>query len=288
MDEQPAPPRSRQRRHRDPDVDPAPASAPQHRLTRPRAAVRIVGVAQSAALEFSALVLPTECVCCGAEDCTLCAHCSRSLRRQTSKPFRAEGRAPSLMREDGSTILQVVAAGVYRDELAMALLSFKRHGQRPVGRVLSASLRRAVESAVPGKGNFLLIPIPTSRSAFQARGFSPVELLLRGCRGSAVQAGPASRVRIARYLRLAPALGKPWATAGGQKGLTRGARARRVRYSMRVPLRCTGELTGWYCILVDDVLTTGATLAEAARAVTAAGGLVCGAVVLAATRPPDR
>ncbi|WP_256870812.1 ComF family protein [Paenarthrobacter nitroguajacolicus] len=55
---------------------------------------------------------------------------------------------------------------------------------------------------------------------------------------------------------------------------------------MRVRRGRGKELRGRRCILVDDVLTTGATLAEAARAVTLAGGVVSGAVVLAATRPP--
>jgi len=55
----------------------------------------------------------------------------------------------------------------------------------------------------------------------------------------------------------------------------------RVRRGLFAP-----EVNGRPCIIIDDVLTTGATLAEAARALGAAGAVVRGAVVLAATRPP--
>ncbi|WP_354170281.1 phosphoribosyltransferase family protein [Arthrobacter sp. UYEF36] len=74
---------------------------------------------------------------------------------------------------------------------------------------------------------------------------------------------------------------------GGQKGLGRGDRAQRVRGSMRVRRGLFApEVHGRPCIIVDDVLTTGATVAEAARALRAAGAVVRGAVVVAATRPP--
>jgi orotate phosphoribosyltransferase len=56
---------------------------------------------------------------------------------------------------------------------------------------------------------------------------------------------------------------------------------------MQVSGRNRRRVAGRRCIIVDDVLTTGATLAEAARALHLAGALVAGAVVLAATRPPD-
>ena len=85
-----------------------------------------------------------------------------------------------------------------------------------------------------------------------------------------------------------PAATGPRGLPGGQKGLGRGDRAQRVRGSMRVRrgLFAPARVDGRPCIIVDDVLTTGATLAEAARALRAAGALVRGAVVLAATRPP--
>jgi orotate phosphoribosyltransferase len=56
---------------------------------------------------------------------------------------------------------------------------------------------------------------------------------------------------------------------------------------MKVPGRRRARVAGRRCIIVDDVLTTGATLAEAARALHLCGAVVVGAVVLAATRPPD-
>ncbi|BCW76308.1 hypothetical protein NicSoilB11_26330 [Arthrobacter sp. NicSoilB11] len=73
----------------------------------------------------------------------------------------------------------------------------------------------------------------------------------------------------------------------GQKGLGRGARSQRVRGSMRVKPGARAKVAGRPCIIVDDVLTTGATVGEAARALHLAGAVVRGAVVLAATRPPD-
>ncbi|MFC8038664.1 ComF family protein [Paenarthrobacter sp. NPDC057355] len=206
---------------------------------------------------------------------------------------------------DGTVGIGVVAAGPYRDELAQCLLSFKHFGQWRAGGVLASCLGKALKAALGNQAGFSLVPVPTSGSAYRRRGFSPVHLILLILRLRRIEPqhrhlDVLEKVRIPltrqdsmtsllalvqRYLNVVPARESTLGTSG-QKGLGQGERARKVRGSMRVAPRRAGVVRGRRCILVDDVLTTGATLSEAARAVEAAGGVVCGAIVLAATRPP--
>ncbi|MFH5878099.1 ComF family protein [Arthrobacter sp. NA-172] len=303
---------TRRRRARDPDLADPRSDSGRHRGIHPVLLMRLAQGLGDACTELLAVVAPVECVCCGAEDSSLCGACARQLRHLCSSPFRAEGQAPALLSVDGSVMLPVVAAGQYRDELAQALLSLKHLGQRRVASVLAPALGRAIKAAVGETADLCLVPVPSSNAAFRRRGFSPVHLLLGHLlRRDALSGlhmrdalrkvgpGPAGRslALLARVERIAErVIGSSDASRGigpgvqgrgsGQKGLGRGDRVRRVRGSMAVRLFRERSLQGRDCIIVDDVLTTGATLAEAARAVTAAGGSVRGAVVLAATRPP--
>ncbi|AXH95826.1 ComF family protein [Ornithinimicrobium avium] len=94
--------------------------------------------------------------------------------------------------------------------------------------------------------------------------------------------GPArSRLPVLDGLRLARAV-------VDQAGLGADDRARNLCGAVRVRDRLVSRLQGRPCVLVDDVVTTGATLQECARALRAAG---CGpvvAVTLAATRRHTR
>ncbi|WP_426978739.1 ComF family protein [Pseudarthrobacter sp. O4] len=304
------------RRPADPDLALREVQPARHRGDYPRGLVRLADRTGAAAAELLSLAAPVDCVCCGAEDLALCGDCARQVRLLTRNPFRAEAQAPALMDMDGSVLLPVVAAGAYRGELAQAVLSFKRYGQTQLGDVLAKALAGAVSSAAGDSAALWLVPVPTSNSAYRKRGFSPVHLLLRrfiryALSEAATGAGPvvvdalrkagplawARKSRASASGLLGPGAAPKFGTgkgcdalqglAGGQKGLGRGARAQRVRGSMRAKGGLwPPELRGRPCIIVDDVLTTGATLAEAARALQLAGAVVRGAVVLAATRPP--
>jgi predicted amidophosphoribosyltransferase len=245
--------------------------------------LRAADLAAVAAAELLALALPVDCVCCGAEDLALCVGCERQVRLLTRHPFRAEEQAPALMKVDGGMILPVVAAGVYREELAQALLSFKRHGQHQLKAVLAKGLGHGIDEAAAGLDAVCLVPVPSGTGAFIKRGFSPIHLLLSARRQRRTRAGPP----VVDALRKSRSRAALQHLPGGQKGLGRGARAARVRGSMKVTGCMRRQVLGRRCIIVDDVLTTGATLAEAARALHLSGAIVAGAVVLAATRPPD-
>jgi ComF family protein len=273
-----------QRTSADPDLLVQPLWHARHRGEHRQPLLQAWDLLAGAAADIVALALPVECVCCGKEDLALCAGCERRLRMLTRHPFRAETGAPALMDTDGSVILPVVAAGIYREELSQSILAFKRHGQGQLRRVLSKVLANTLAAAHAGTDGMVLVPVPTSGSAYRKRGFSPVHLLLAGL--GRRRNDPRTECNDA--LRKVRSPGAGAGLTGGQKGLGRGDRSRRVRGSMRTTRGARGRsLRGRQCIIVDDVLTTGATLAEAARAIHEAGGIVRGAVVLAATRAPD-
>lgn len=208
--------------------------------------------------------------------------------------------------------LPVLAAGRYGRTVSVVLLAFKNHGHvdlaAPVAAALGGVLHHAPRafgrSGTAATGPILLVPVPTRASSRRRRGYDPLMVLLsRLDRGGNLPAGCV----LAPALRQRPLLGRLSATTtrggtaslvravlphaltgpdGGQKGLGRRGRRTNVLHSMNATAFRGRTLAGHDCIVVDDVLTTGATVAEAHRALVATGARVLGAVVIAATSSP--
>ncbi|GGC87562.1 hypothetical protein GCM10011512_13140 [Tersicoccus solisilvae] len=286
-------------------------TSPRHRGPWPRfARLRLLaGAVEAGILAFLALLLPVWCPGCGRIDVSLCRRCAARLRRATARPFAAEASAPGL---PVAPALAVTAAGNYRAGRTDAvLLAFKDHGRTDLAPPVAAALGRAVAVAArragaqARDGPLLLVAVPIRRRARWRRGYHPVGVLLR----SALRRGllpPGTVLMPCLTTRWWPALGSPpWAAgfssltgrrgmrrpgAGAHRGAGRRARARRLAGSMRVRRggRRIPVPPGSVVLLVDDVLTTGATLAEARRALAAAGVPVHGAAVVAAVPAPGR
>ena len=204
-----------------------------------------------ALLDALALVWPVECAGCGAHDRALCSACRRALTPEVRLAVGVRLPVYVAARYEGVTQGVILAYKTGRTPLRSALAP-----------LLAAALARARavwggEAAAPLE----LCPVPSSRAAFRRRGYDPVRTLLR-----------ALDERPGRILHPA----RPHAD---QKALSRDSR----RQNLRGVYRARGSLAGRRFVLVDDVVTTGATLEAVADALRAAGGEVLGAVAVAAT-----
>jgi len=202
---------------------------------------------RAACAQALALACPVACAGCGALDVALCDTCRGMLRPQVTTRALADG-------------LTVRSGLPFDDVPARVLRALKEEGRTSLARALGPALAAALAAAL-GERCGVVIPVPTSRAAMRRRGYRVAELLAR-------RAG----ARPLRVLRVARA-------TADQRGLSRTARSDNVAGSMRA----TRRLDGLEIIVVDDVVTTGATLVEAARALRDAGAHVRGAVTVAAT-----
>jgi ComF family protein len=148
----------------------------------------------------------------------------------------------------------IAAPYLFGGELATALRRLKFQGRREVARAIAPLLGPALAEAAAGCD--LLIPIPLHRRRLRQRGYNQAALLLRHTRRYA--GVPVDALSLRRVRATAP-----------QTGLDRAARRRNVDGAFAVvrPARIAGRAI----LVVDDVVTTGATMAAATAALRAAG-----------------
>ncbi len=212
------------------------------------------------------LALPARCAGCHRPAATWCEACRTEFERLTSSPtLVVPQRAPP-------ALPPVVAAGPYEAVVREAVVAFKDDGRRDLAPVLAGALATAVRPFVGALGPVALVCVPSSRAARRRRGDAPVELLARTSARLVVP--PLEVLPGPRVVR----------PVTDQAGLGRSQRASNLAGAHRVPRRSAERLAGRPVLLVDDVVTTGATLAEAARALAAAGVTVRGAAVVAAAQ----
>lgn len=193
------------------------------------------------------LLLGSVCPGCDAPGWGVCRECHGQL----AGPVRAVA---------GILPVGVLAACPYRPILEHVIPRYKDDGALHLDRLLGQLLARAVSATRPGR-DAILVPVPSRPAAVRERGFDHARRV-------------ASVAARACGLAWAPVLSRA-AGGGHQRPLGRAARSTNQRGAMRaraveVPV-----------LIVDDVVTTGASLREAYRALTQAGVRVLGAAVVA-------
>jgi predicted amidophosphoribosyltransferase len=212
------------------------------------------------------LALPSTCAVCEEPAGPLCAGCQRDLyeglfdRPRRSMPEPVPIHLPP-----------VTSRGPYAGVLRQLVSAYKDDGRRDLRPVLAELLAQSMAASGSGRP-VVVVPMPSSRAAARRRGDDPVGDLVVAA-AAQVRGSP----QVLSVLR-------PLRRLADQSTLGHRERAANLAGAYAVRSGGSAELKGQAVLLVDDVVTTGATLAEAARVVRAKGGLVVGAATLAATQ----
>ncbi len=240
-------------------------------MDRSRRALRFVRRLRAVGGELVDLALPRTCAGCGVETVSLCGPCLTHLAPAARTVVPRYG------------LLPVAGAGEYTGVLRSVLVSLKARRRTDVvpvlGILLAAAIARALEEAGYAGGEVAVVPVPASASAMRERGRDLVgDLAEHACR---LLADDGLDIRTAPVLRV----------VRHRDQVGSGARERRRNVAgTHAPRRDRGGEDGWrivrsaaLVVVVDDVLTTGSTLAEAARVLSGEGTRAASCAVIAVT-----
>jgi ComF family protein len=172
---------------------------------------------------------------------------------------------------------RAVAHGVYRGRLKDAIHALKYDGLHPAARRLGAMLAGAMaQLAVNAQGETLVTPVPLHRRKHAQRGFNQARALACEALRSLRRSHPEWR------LTFAPGLLVRARATGSQAGLT--PRQRRLNVRAAFAVTNPAAVKGKNILLIDDIMTTGATARAAAQALKRAGANAVWVATLARAR----
>ena len=208
------------------------------------------------------LVLPLECGGCGAPSTKWCPACARQLAVKADEPHLITPRV-----DPGVPVLSL---GRYAGARREAIVAVKEHGRAdliaPLAVALQAGLERLLTWGVVGTP-LTIVPAPTRRSAARRRGGDPVTRMARAAtaglarcpirRPGAATAGPGPRLCRPVQCRSPAQHRRPRQDHQAHRGLAKDV------------------------LVVDDIVTTGATASESVRILQIAGAHVAGVLAIA-------
>ncbi len=219
----------------------------------------VIRLLSGAGNRLADVVFPPICIVCGGEGVFLCPACSPPLPR-LHPPFCMYCGEPlpsgRICRNCATAPLAIDSIrsvfpmeGVVRD----ALHALKYRDTRVLAVLLGHEMATLLQ-ALPAKPS-VLVPVPLHRSRLRQRGYNQAALL-------ACALGDASGIPVREDI-----LERHTATAPQARSASRSARLRNVASAFTPH----GDLSGETIAVIDDVCTTGATLAACAQALYAAG-----------------
>lgn len=213
-----------------------------------------------------AILAPYECLGCTAEGSLLCDGCLNTLPAIAERCYRCRKLSPGALTCHScrklSKLRHVRVATVY-DNLARELVwKLKFGGAQAASHPMITRMAQVISEQL--QPSIIIIPVPTATRRVRQRGYDQAELLAREL---------AHQTRLT-YIPCLARVGQQH-----QVGANRRQRLRQLTGAFRVTHN--RQINGASILLVDDVITTGATLEAAAHALRVAGARTIGAVVFA-------
>ncbi|RNI23191.1 ComF family protein [Flexivirga caeni] len=232
---------------------------------------------KSAALQaICDLALPRTCGGCATPGCALCPVCRGALDE-----IAARVAAPAIPDPCPEGFPPTWSQTAYDGPVAHLVRAHKDHGRRDAGPRLGALLRCAlaelltqdqhcVDALLAGE-RLLVCPMPSRPAATRERGREPaIELARRATHG-------VPDLRLGRLLRVS-------GHRRDQAGLTALQRSANVRGTIALSAAGRRLVPGRVCIVLDDIVTTGSSLAEARNALVSGGARHVVAATITATQ----